>query len=170
MLMGGTNFRRSSTAIRHALALLAASWTALPLPVACAQEADLFALLAGNWRGSGTATLFDNRRYHVACDAAYSGTGARLVVRIDCRSDYSDLRLRAQVTRSVGRLTGLWREEVLGVAGTIAGISGAERLSLTVFSVAPAHMDVVYAKRRHRVVITAANVPVVRVEINMRKR
>lgn len=149
------------------LAILMAAANSDPVP---AGETGFLNQLSGNWRGSGIATLYDRRRYRVTCDATYSVSATGLSARIDCDSDYGNIRLRARVNHNSRQISGFWEEKVLGLAGAIVGTARGERLVFTVLAAVPVQMIVDVGTRHHRVSIAAENVPIRQVEVTMNRR
>ena len=134
------------------------------------QEKDLFAGLRGTWGGGGVMHLSENRKSRIVCDADYGGTASQLVLSINCKSDFQDIRLRARLSRNSGRLSGTWTEESYNAVGAIAGAATANRLTFQIGGNVLGKMTVDYNNRRQQVVIETLGIPLERIAISMTRR
>ncbi len=144
---------------------------AAPVPV-FAQDVvkDLFSQLRGKWGGTGIMALSENRKSRIICNAEYSGSASQLVLAINCDSDFEDIKLRARLSRSMGRLSGSWQEEGYNAVGAITGSASDSRLSFRIGGGVNGKMVVDYNARRQTVLIETLGIPLEKIEINMQRR
>lgn len=135
-----------------------------------AQIKDLFEELRGNWRGSGVMSLSENRRSRIVCDSTYTGTATQLALTIACKSDFRDIKLRAKLSRNIGRLTGLWTEESYNATGSITGVASPNRIRFRIGGTVLGTMEVTYSARAQKVVVETQGIPLEKMEITMRRR
>lgn len=129
-----------------------------------------FELVIGKWKGSGVMTMSDGTKERIACDADHSGNSLQLRLVIHCVSGERDIRMLARLSSNSGRLLGFWEEKYFSAAGAISGIATENKISFTVSGNVNGNMVVNYSRTRQHVTITAKNVPLRSMDINMKRR
>ncbi len=115
-------------------------------------------------------TIEDNKE-HIACDADHSGNASQLRLIINCVSGPRDIRMVAHLSSNDGRLLGYWEEtKYLHLAGAISGVASPNKISFKVSGIVNVTMVVSYSKTRQRIAITAKDVPLQSLTIDMRRR
>lgn len=88
-----------------------------------AQEQGPFAMLSGNWTGTGTISMNNGARERIRCrvkyDVGQNGNQARQELR--CASDSYKFEMTTEAEHKGGFLSGRWSEVVYNVAGIIGG-------------------------------------------------
>jgi len=140
------------------------------LPVAAAAPQNPFALVIGKWSGSGVMAMSDGTRERIACTAEHSGNASQLNLVIRCQSGERDIRMTARLSASNDRLMGFWEEKYFLAAGAINGTVDNNKLKFNVSGNVNGQMTVTYSRSRQQVLITAQNVPLKSLSIDMRRR
>ncbi len=85
-----------------------------------------FTSMAGNWAGSGTITV-NNNKERLRCRANYTtkNSGSTVDLDITCAGDSYKFNLSGGVNYVNGSISGNWSESAHGAAGTISGRASA---------------------------------------------
>lgn len=114
-----------------AVALLAGSaFGASATPV----SANAFNKLKGSWRGGGVVSPVGGASEKVACRVSYGVAGASVTQSITCAgTDYrinANAKLKLSSGRSVGKVSGSWRENTYNVGGGANGSYSTNRINV----------------------------------------
>jgi hypothetical protein len=129
-----------------------------------------FADVIGKWSGSGLMTYDDGSKERIACTAEHTGNATQLNLVIRCAGGDRDIRMTARLSSNAGRLLGWWDEKYFSAAGAINGVATANKISFTVSGNVNGEMIVTYSKNRQRIAISARNVPLRTLTIDMKRR
>jgi hypothetical protein len=129
-----------------------------------------FADVIGKWSGSGLMVLEGDVKERIACDAEHSGNALQLRLVIRCLSGERDIRMLAHLSSNAGRLTGYWEEKYFHALGAINGVATENRISFSVSGNVMGEMVVAYSKTRQKITITAKDVPLRSITIDMKRR
>lgn len=142
----------------------------VPLYPASAETDDPFAVLRGNWGGSGTMVLRDGDKERLTCKAAYSGSASQLILQINCRSSSNKVNMKAKLSANSGRLLGVWEEETFKALGTIAGKIDENKITFNIAGNVLGGMVVRYSKSRQDVSITTQGVALQNIKMRLSRR
>ena len=129
-----------------------------------------FALVIGKWSGNGVMAMSDGSRERIACTAEHTGNAAQLNLVIRCKSGERDIRMTARLSANNDRLMGFWEEKYFLAAGAITGTVDDNKLNFSVSGNVNGEMTVTFSRTRQQVLISARDVPLKSLSIDMRRR
>jgi hypothetical protein len=112
-------------------AMLAVVLSLLASPSLAQRPAEgAFAVLPGDWAGTGTIALSNGAKERIRCRATYrlEGSSSDLRLEINCTSDSYKFELQSRITYSDGAITGSWNETTRGVGGIVTGSATATQI------------------------------------------
>ena len=137
---------------------------------AFADESDPFAILRGNWGGSGTMLLKDGVKERLICKANYSGSSSQLRLQINCQSNSNKVNMKARLSANGGRLLGVWEEETFKALGTIAGKIDEDKITFNIGGNVLGDMVVRYSKSRQDISINTKGVALQSIKMRLSRR
>lgn len=88
-------------------------------------QANPFAVMAGNWQGSGTLEPIEGSKERVICRVSYVVSGTSISQTINCAGTDYRIAATGNYSYSDGKLSGNWSEATYGASGSASGtISG----------------------------------------------
>lgn len=102
--------------------------------LASAAQQDLYAAIAGYWKGPGNIEFDAGASEALACKAYYGAApqANRLSIVLRCASPSNKIELRAKLALEGVRLTGTWEERTFNASGTATGQAADGKISLTI--------------------------------------
>jgi hypothetical protein len=137
---------------------------------AVAADKDPFAVLRGNWGGSGTMLLKDGAKERLTCKARYSGSASQLRLQINCKSNSNKVNMKARLSANGRRLLGVWEEETFKALGTIAGKIDENKITFKIAGNVLGDMVVRYSKSRQNISIKTNGVALQSIKMRLSRR
>lgn len=104
------------------------------LQIASAAPQDLFASMAGSWKGPGRIEFDGGASEALVCRAYYrtAQQANQLSIVLRCASQSNKIELRAKVATEGPGLTGTWEERTFNASGTATGQAMDGKIALSV--------------------------------------
>ncbi len=137
---------------------------------ALAADKDPFAVLRGNWGGSGKMLLKDGSKERISCKARYSGSSSQLRLQINCKSNSNKVNMKARLSANGSRLLGVWEEETFKALGTIAGKIDENKITFNIAGNVLGSMVVRYSKSRQDISIKTKAISLQSIKMRLSRR